>query len=477
MSKLLLKKYLVESDCADFANRKGFFLVISTAENAVSYTDRYLPRSSYIGVSQNEQLHFFNPLDNKIKPFQKILRRYWKNPQLLYSQYLEALETLNKFKKNVTQSNKHFSTTELLNSFSDYCAARYAAIRGINVLRKIDLAMQNYLQSHCAYLSPNDLVQLSYPDKNTVVIEEIKAILKAAAFYKRQPSVGLLNRLSQNIYLRYAAITIGWHKEKPRQLRYYQQKIVSWSKKHPEFQQKLFEKERKEHLHLRILASHKVKRRDKSLLTLLPAFPFLKDAYKLLANQANFYFQPVFTTMSKLHKIKVDDLWRLGVDEVKEMIIKKRIPWREIKERKKLYVYYSLHGVRKKFYGQSAKKFIKNFYQKEKKLALGRTASSGYGCGVARIVMSQNDFLKVKKGNILVVNNTTPDYVPIMQKVAAIVAEEGGITAHVCIVSRELKIPCIVGIKNATAIFHDGDMVEVDANKGVVKIIKRSKDE
>lgn len=58
-----------------------------------------------------------------------------------------------------------------------------------------------------------------------------------------------------------------------------------------------------------------------------------------------------------------------------------------------------------------------------------------------------------------------------MGKAAAIVTEEGGITSHAAIVSREMKKPCIIATKNATQVLQDGDMVEVDADKGVIKIL------
>lgn len=61
-----------------------------------------------------------------------------------------------------------------------------------------------------------------------------------------------------------------------------------------------------------------------------------------------------------------------------------------------------------------------------------------------------------------------------MKKAAAIITDEGGITCHAAIVSRELNIPCIIGTKVATKILKDGDLVEVNAEKGVVKIINKS---
>ena len=64
---------------------------------------------------------------------------------------------------------------------------------------------------------------------------------------------------------------------------------------------------------------------------------------------------------------------------------------------------------------------------------------------------------------------TRPEYVPLMKMAAAIVTDEGGITCHAAIVSRELKKPCVIGTQVATKVFQDGDMLEVNANHGMVR--------
>ena len=69
---------------------------------------------------------------------------------------------------------------------------------------------------------------------------------------------------------------------------------------------------------------------------------------------------------------------------------------------------------------------------------------------------------------------TNSFFIPIMKKAKAIITDEGGITCHAAIVSRELNIPCITGTKIATKVLKDGDMVEVDAERGIVKIIQRT---
>lgn len=91
--------------------------------------------------------------------------------------------------------------------------------------------------------------------------------------------------------------------------------------------------------------------------------------------------------------------------------------------------------------------------------------------------MYVKDLKKVKEGDILIAQQTIPDFVPSMHKVAAIVTDLGGITSHAAMVSREFGIPCVVGTGNATLVFKDNDLVEVDADKGIAKILKRKRKE
>lgn len=101
----------------------------------------------------------------------------------------------------------------------------------------------------------------------------------------------------------------------------------------------------------------------------------------------------------------------------------------------------------------------------------GTPAYPGHAIGIVRLIHRAEDMVKMNKGDILVSPATNPNVVPAMKKAAAIVTDEGGVTCHAAIVSRELKIPCVIGTKVATKLFKDGDKVEVDATKGVVRKI------
>jgi len=98
----------------------------------------------------------------------------------------------------------------------------------------------------------------------------------------------------------------------------------------------------------------------------------------------------------------------------------------------------------------------------------GQGASPGIASGKVVIVRDIKDAGKVKEGDILVTKMTNPDMVPAMRRVAAIVTDEGGMTCHAAIVSRELGTPAVVGTRNATTVLKPGQMITVDGEKGQV---------
>ncbi|MBN2067926.1 MAG: phosphoenolpyruvate synthase [Candidatus Diapherotrites archaeon] len=105
----------------------------------------------------------------------------------------------------------------------------------------------------------------------------------------------------------------------------------------------------------------------------------------------------------------------------------------------------------------------------EKKIVLkGLAASPGIATGKAKVVLNVAQIGKVQEGDILVTPMTSPDWVPTMKKSSAIITNEGGITCHAAIVSRELGIPCVVGTEKGTEILEDRDLVTANGYDGVV---------
>jgi phosphoenolpyruvate synthase/pyruvate phosphate dikinase len=126
--------------------------------------------------------------------------------------------------------------------------------------------------------------------------------------------------------------------------------------------------------------------------------------------------------------------------------------------------------------GNDLKKYYQQELKEEEKIGKtkqisGQPASPGLARGRVHVVWAIEEIATVKKGEILVAPATTPAHVPAMEKAAAIVTDEGGLLSHAAIVSRELGVPCIVGTKIGTKALKDGDLVEVDASKGIVRKI------
>lgn len=149
-----------------------------------------------------------------------------------------------------------------------------------------------------------------------------------------------------------------------------------------------------------------------------------------------------------------------------------------LERRSKEYFYaYTAEAGGKEFFGVDAEKErskILNLEEGAKELN-GIGTSQGRIIGNAKVCLSVKDALNnIKEGNILVTGMTMPDFVPAMKRAAAIVTDEGGISCHAAIIARELNKPCVVGTKMATRLIKDGDLIEVNANHGVVKILKKA---
>ncbi len=188
----------------------------------------------------------------------------------------------------------------------------------------------------------------------------------------------------------------------------------------------------------------------------------------------------IYAEIVKRFGVELNELLVMSNPEIKEMIKSGgKFDKDKARERFALSIMSFSHGNFEILSGIKADKFLSdrkdlikiddvNFEQTEFK---GMCACAGNARGVVKIVNEVSDMSKMEKGDIMVAHTTFPSLVPAMKKAAAIVTDDGGITCHAAIVSRELRVPCVVGVKVATKVLQDGDLVEVDANKGKVRKI------
>jgi len=188
---------------------------------------------------------------------------------------------------------------------------------------------------------------------------------------------------------------------------------------------------------------------------------------------AGYLVRDFIEEIGKKMNLSYDEVIYVWHKEVLDFLKKGIIPDREeVKKREKAYATILIDGKLTIFSGKKALALPPKKKIKRTKKLTGRTASLGKHQGKVKIVLSSKEIDKVKKGNVLVSIMTNPYYVPAMIRAGAIVTDEGGILCHAAIVSREFGKPCIVGTKIATQVLKDGDLVEVDASRGLVKRIK-----
>ena len=101
-------------------------------------------------------------------------------------------------------------------------------------------------------------------------------------------------------------------------------------------------------------------------------------------------------------------------------------------------------------------------------IAKGLGASPGMASGAVKIVRNTDELDKIEEGDILVTVMTTPDMVPAMKRADGIITDEGGVTCHAAIVSRELGIPCVVGTGDGSKVLKENSIVTLDGSKGFV---------
>jgi phosphoenolpyruvate synthase/pyruvate phosphate dikinase len=194
-------------------------------------------------------------------------------------------------------------------------------------------------------------------------------------------------------------------------------------------------------------------------------------------NIVSYAARPLFTSLAEKIGITYDDIIWLSHQEIITLSnSNQKADKNEIENRKIGHGAFTDNGKIIVVIGNDLKKLFDDFVPKQEmdiKEIKGTVANKGKVTGKVRVMFTPNEMAAFVEGEILVAPETTPAYVPIMQKAAAFITDQGGITSHAAIVSREMGKPCITGTKIASQVLKTGDMVEVDAIKGVIKILEK----
>ncbi len=238
---------------------------------------------------------------------------------------------------------------------------------------------------------------------------------------------------------------------------------------------KMEERKRQEEKKLKQFISKIKENEFKELIALAREISFLRTFHAEKATEACYYAQPLLQEVAQRMNVSYGHFIYLLPSEIEDFYTKNRqINLAEIRERQKAYVLVNRPKIQI-YTGRSIEKFKREHEQKisQGHELKGSIANIGFVKGIARVIHDKSELPKVQKGDILVAELTTPDFVPAMERAAAFVTDTGGITSHAAIIAKEFNKPCIVGTEIATKILKDGDLVEVNATTGTIKVLSR----
>lgn len=192
--------------------------------------------------------------------------------------------------------------------------------------------------------------------------------------------------------------------------------------------------------------------------------------------------ESVLSVVFKKQNVPFAFLNGLIPEEAKAIILGEKIDKEKLRERIEdgFFAHFKSQKVKDVKHGREAveegKRLENLFVGDVQKDLKGTVACKGYARGTARVVLNAHGKAAetMRDGDILVTSMTRPEFINLMKKAAAFVTDEGGISCHAAIVAREMNKPCIIGTRTATKVIHDGDLVEVDANSGVVRILDKN---
>lgn len=392
--------------------------------------------------------------------------------ELSYRDYKQALPL---WKQIGRLSVKQLSNNELATWLEKYIASAHTLIS----LALVPLYAEEELTAQIHALVSQRLSEaeagmamqvLFTPLKEGAVGEEYHSLLTIATLRPSQVTSALVHHRNRFAWLSNQLYTNTFHS-----LKYFERRLHVARQKNPRALLIHYQNERRTHAkHLQQwLKRLKPNPAMRGMIESLNEAIYYRSWRTERIYQSGFIIGPFLVAVAKRLNISVRDLLFCLPREVLVWLrIGKRVPPSVIAVRQAGFVYVPtrrekiLTGVAMKPWEKQV--VDKKVHRKETTLH-GQVAFSGTAYGVVCVVRSVQDLAKVKPGAILVTQSTTPLYVPVLHKVKAIVTEEGGVLSHASVISRELKIPCIIGTQIATQVFKDGDKVEVDAEKGIVR--------
>jgi len=317
-------------------------------------------------------------------------------------------------------------------------------------------------------IDTNNYSILLAPVVDTFIAQENKNRLKLAM---NKNNKDFQNKLQEHVK-KYYWIQNNYARNIYLDKKYYLEQVEQI--KDPESQLKSIEKKEKEISKKKkdLINKLKLDKESMNLIKITELFAYMQDERKKYVLIATYYQDRFLKEIQKRLEITREEAEYTYIDELRDLL-KNGVDRKLLKERKNGCLVINTEKGSEVLSGKVAKEIHDKIFKisgKDVKEIKGVTACKGKYSGEVKVVKTVHDLINVHDGVVLVASMTRPEMVVAIKRAGAIVTDEGGITSHASVVSRELGIPCIIGTKIATKVLKDGDLVEVNADKGVVKI-------
>lgn len=325
-----------------------------------------------------------------------------------------------------------------------------------------------------------DFLILITPEEKTAVSQLEYKLLKYARLVKTKEKN--LEKLSQELADDYGWIHFDYDGLKYWRKDYFSKEIKKNIKfiKKTDKKIKEIEKQEKENLLKRkeIVKKFKLSKKYLDLIKKAYIITLWTDERKKYTFQLYYWYSKVLWELEKRYNISFKNLKYLFTEELVNIEKNKEYLKKISNERiKNNFILKGEKGEITIISNKDKNKILKELKKQPQKTEIrGQVACKGLKkkyIGKVKIILSPRQKNRLKKDEFLVATMTTPNYILLMKKAAGFITDEGGVTCHAAIVSREMNKPCIIGTKIATKVLKDGDLVEVDAEKGVVKILSK----
>src|SRR3989338_1468996 len=416
---------------------------------------------------------------------QKLWEKFQKNPEFILhfmkEMYKHNEEDICSWRALAKKDLFHEKTSILIQEYEKYVEQ----LLGYSPAIYLPLALEPVLSEECLKIIKEKYPEkaeewydiIMTPVKESEVIEERKSLLKLAQRYnKNKKRIEIEKDFQKHVerfsFLKRKDMFMEFFDEE-----HYFQKIEECENPDKELAHLEKETQKKESNFAMILNAWK----DNSFVQLL--FKTTNEAVYFRTwrterfSQSTYYVTALFQEIAvRLDVETYKNVVYLLPEEVVSMLRSEKSADKKLIEQRKIGFTYMTFGPNENLILQGDDAIRSLNYLKladhTGEIIKGTPAFKGIVRGKVTLITNREQWSKIQHAEILVIHTTTPDIVPYLKNIKAIVTEEGGILSHASVISREMKIPCVIGTKIATKAFKDGDIVEVDAEKGIVKKIK-----